>query len=134
MNLYLDSSALVKRYVDEEGSPEVRAAMSDFQRWTTCRIAYVETARALGLGRDGTAVDRFQSEWPAFSVVEVDMSVAEDAAELAPGTTLRALDAIHLSAALAIADQDLTVATWDKRLHRAASDRGLPLLPGSLPS
>jgi predicted nucleic acid-binding protein len=132
MRLYLDSSALVKRYVDEEGSDEVEAAMEEARRWETCRIGYVETARALGLRGDGAAADRFQAEWPAFRVVELDLAIAEDAVELAPATALRALDAIHLAAALAIADRDLTVATWDQRLHRAARERGLTLLPESL--
>jgi predicted nucleic acid-binding protein len=134
MRLYLDSSALVKRYVAEEGSHEVRAAMGESRRWATCRIGYVETARALGLRGDKAAADRFQVEWPAFSVVEVDMAVAEDAAELAIATGLRALDAVHLAAAKSFPDQQLTFATWDVKLHRAAYDRGLTLLPESLTS
>lgn len=132
MRLYLDSSALVKRYVDEEGSDEVEAAMDEARRWETCRIGYVETTRALARYGDEAAFGRFQFEWPSFNVVELDLTVAEDAAELAPVTALRALDAIHLAAALVNADRDLTVATWDKRLHRAARDRGLTLLPESL--
>lgn len=132
MRLYLDSSALIKRYIEEEGSHDVRAAMGETRRWATCRVGYVETARALGLHGDETAADRFQAEWPAFSVVEVDLELAEEAAQVALATALRALDAIHLAAALAIADRQLTVATWDKRLHRAARERGMTLLPESL--
>jgi predicted nucleic acid-binding protein len=130
--LYLDSSALVKRYLKEEGSQEVRAAMGEARRWATCRIGYVETARAVGLRGDEAAADRFRVEWPAFNVVEVDMAVAAEATQVALETALRTLDAIHLAAALAIADRDLRVATWDKRLHRAARERGLALLPESL--
>lgn len=134
MSLYLDSSALVKRYIEEEGSHDVRAAMDEARRWETCRIGYVETTRALARYGDEAAFGRFQFEWPSFNVVELDLTVAEDAAELAPVTGLRTLDAIHLAAALVNADRDLTVATWDKRLHRAARDRGLTLLPESLAS
>lgn len=95
-------------------------------------IGYVETARALGLREDKMAADRFQAEWPAFSVVEVGLAVAEDAAELAVDMGLGALDAIHLSAALALPGGEVAFATWDKRLHRAARERGLALLPEAL--
>jgi uncharacterized protein len=132
MRLYLDASALVKRYVDEEGSDQVEAAMGEARQWATCRAGYVETVRAVGWSGDEAAVDLFRAEWPAFSVVEVDLSVAEDAAELATATGLRALDAIHLAAALALLGDEVTFATWDKRLHRAARERGLTMLPESL--
>ncbi len=132
MMLYLDTSALVKRYVDEEGSLEVRAAMGEARGWATCRVGYVETARALMRSAKDVAVERFQADWSAFNVVELDMEVAEDAAELAVAARLRSLDAIHLASALAIDDRRLTVATWDARLHEAARERGLTLLPESL--
>ena len=132
MRLYLDSSALVKRYVDEDGSDEVEAVMGGARRWATCRVGYVETARAVGLRGDKAAAERFHGEWPAFSVVEVDLAVAEEAAEIALASDLRALDAIHLAAVLALPGDGVIFATWDKRLHRAARDRGLTLLPESL--
>ena len=113
---------------------EAGKAMDGARRWAVCRIGYVETARALGMREDKTAVDRFHVEWPSFSVVEVDLPVAEDAAGLAVATGLRALDAIHLSAALALPGREVTFATWDKRLHRAGRERGLTLLPDSLPA
>ncbi len=130
--LYLDASAWIKRYVDEDGSDSVDGAMEDARRCATCRVGFVETARAVGLLGGPSAVKRVEADWSRFSVVELDMRVAEAAAEIAVATGLRALDAIHLSAALALQDGDLTFATWDKRLHRAARERGLMVLPESL--
>jgi predicted nucleic acid-binding protein len=84
--------------------------------------------RALGAGE----LERFQSESAFFTVVEVDLRVAEDAAGLAISGGLRSLQAIHLAAALSLPSEALAFATWDRRLHRAAREGGLTLLPESL--
>ena len=131
--LYLDASALVKRYVAEEGSEALIGAMAGAEGWAICRVGYVETARAVRLAAGKPAVRRFEADWPSFEVVEVDPSLAEHAAELAFTAELRSLDALHLAAALLIASGDLTVATWDVRLHRAAQGRGLAVFPAELP-
>ena len=132
--LYLDASALVKRYVEEDGTELVLSAMRDAPAWAICRIGYVETARAVALAAGRKALAGVRSEWPAFDVVEVDPELALHAAELALSAELRSLDALHLAAALILPRQDLTLATWDARLHRAARDRGLRTLPESLDS
>lgn len=130
--LYLDASALVKRYVKEEGSKTVLAAMKDAHAWSMCRIGYVETVRAVALAGGRRAVKRVEADWASFDVVEVDSALAEHAAQLALSTELRSLDALHLASALVLPAEDLTVATWDTRLHRAAREQGLATLPPTL--
>ncbi|MFL5899563.1 MAG: PIN domain-containing protein [Solirubrobacterales bacterium] len=130
--LYLDASALVKRYVAEEESEALIAAMGTAESWAICRIGYVETARAVGLAAGKPAVRRLNADWPSFEMVEVDAALAEHAAELTATEELRSLDALHLAAALLIAS-DLTLATWDVRLHRAAQSQGLAVFPAELP-
>lgn len=129
--LYLDASALVKRYVEEEDSDVVLQAMEDASAWSMCRIGYVETVRAVGLAGGRSAIKRVEADWLSFDVVEVDLALAEHAAELAHSAELRSLDALHLASALLLPSEDLTVATWDARLRRAARDRGLEILPAS---
>jgi predicted nucleic acid-binding protein len=130
--LYLDASALVKRYVDEEGSRVLRAAMDGARALSTCRLCFVETVRAVGLSAGHRGVKRVEGEWPWFDVVDVDQALAERAATLALSHRLRALDALHLAAALSLPTDDLTFATWDARLHRAARGEGLDTLPAEL--
>jgi uncharacterized protein len=130
--LYLDASALVKRYVDEEGSGVVREAMDGARVLSTCRLCFVETVRAVGLSAGHRGVKRVEGEWRWFDVVDVDQALAERAAKLALSHQLRSLDALHLAAALSLPDGDLTFATWDTRLHGAARDEGLQTLPGAL--
>lgn len=100
--------------------------------WFMCRVGFVETVRAVGLSAGRAATKRVREEWSAFAVIEVDQSLVEDAAELAIDRELRSLDALHLAAALMIADDDLLLATWDRRLHTAAHAAGLQLIPEAL--
>lgn len=130
--LYLDASALVKRYVEEEGSDLVLRAMDVATAWSMCRIGYVETVRAVALAGGSRTVKRVEADWLSFDVVEVDAALVEHAAQLALSAELRSLDALHLASALVLPPEDLTVATWDARLHRAARDRGLETLPAAL--
>jgi predicted nucleic acid-binding protein len=133
LSLYLDASALVKRYVDEDGSDLVREVMHHADGWFICRIGFVETIRAVGLSAGSAATRVVRQEWPAFGVVEVDEPLAEHAALLALDRGLRSLDALHLAAAMILPRPDLTFVTWDQRLHTAAAAEGLHVLPAALP-
>jgi predicted nucleic acid-binding protein len=104
--------------------------MTEADSWFACRIAFVETARALA-SVDRSAATWFAAEWEAFRVVEVDQALVERAAELAIARGLRSLDAIHLSAAAALPRNRTTVATWDRRLRAAAQAEGFAVLPES---
>lgn len=132
MNLYLDASALVKRYVAEAGSEIVRAAMGRADGWFMCRIGFAETHRATGLSAGARIARRFAEEWPALGVIEADARLVHAAAELALETGLRTLDALHLAAALLLDPDDLVFAAWEERLRMSARERGLRLLPESL--
>jgi len=124
---------LVKRYINEAGSEELRAVMSRDRRWVVSRLTYVEVLRALGrVARDTGASGELRLDWPTFEVVELSEPVAERAAALAVEEDLRSLDAVQLSCAIEVAGAKLSVVTWDSRLHRAAARRGLPVLPASL--
>jgi predicted nucleic acid-binding protein len=132
VNLYLDASALVKRYVAEPGSDMVRAAMAAADGWFMCRIGFAETYRATGIAAGERVAQRFAAEWPAFGSLEVDAALVEEAAALALSARLRTLDALHLASALLLDGDDLVFAAWDERLRVAAGERGLRLLPESL--
>jgi predicted nucleic acid-binding protein len=119
--------------VAEPESELVRAVMHHDDAWFACRIAFVETVRAVGLAAGAAATRPVREEWPAFAVVEVDQALVEHAAELALDNGLRSLDALHLAAALLLPTDELVLATWDRRLHSAARSHQLRVLPESLP-
>jgi len=100
--------------------------------WFMCRVGFVETVRAVGLSAGRAAARTVREEWAAFGVIEVDQRLVEDAGELAIDRDLRSLDALHLAAALVLSQEDLLLATWDRRLHTAAGAEGLALIPETL--
>jgi predicted nucleic acid-binding protein len=106
--------------------------MERAEGWYICRTGFVETVRAVGIAAGPGATRGLRQEWPAFSVVEVDQPLVEHAAALALDRDLRSLDSLHLAAALVLPREDLVFATWDRRLHAAAADEGLLVLPAAL--
>lgn len=108
--------------------------MDGARAWHICRIGYVETLIALtrAAGPSGRPPRRFREEWPLFNVVEVNQSLVGSAAKLATAEDLRTLDSLHLAAALVMPARDRGLATWDRRLWRAADRNGLRTLPADL--
>ena len=70
--LYLDTSALVKRYVAEPDSDVVRAAMSEADQWFIRRVGYMETVRAVGMTAGKRAMRPVLNEWPSFGIIELN--------------------------------------------------------------
>lgn len=132
MTLYLDASAFVKRYIAENGSDVIRQAIDVAASLAMCRVGFVETVRAVAAAGNRRDVKRVEGHWAAIDVVEVDRVASEKAASLAIAHNLRTLDALHLAAALSLPSRDLTLATWDRRLHEAARAEGLAVLPATL--
>jgi predicted nucleic acid-binding protein len=106
--------------------------MSGVREWSMCRIGFVETARAVARGGRRSDLAEVERDWIHFDVIELDDALAGYAARLSIATGLRTLDALHLAAALSLSGDDVTFATWDARLHRAAREHGLRTLPAAL--
>jgi predicted nucleic acid-binding protein len=104
----------------------------------SARLAYVEVLAALAAARRARrlserglerAIRVFDARWEELSPVEVDERLVLAASAVAESFELRALGAIHLAAALSVANEELLVATWDAELSRAAQAAGLPVAP-----
>jgi uncharacterized protein len=61
------------------------------------------------------------------ALIEVGEAVIASAADLVERHGLRAYDAVHLASAIALADPEVVVATWDADLRRAAAVEGLAI-------
>jgi predicted nucleic acid-binding protein len=130
---YLDASAIVKLVTDEAETAALRAWLEARAPLLTSRISTVEVARAMlrkgpksvRLGR-AALDDAFRS----VAIVELDVSIAQRAGTLSPAT-LRALDAIHLAAALGFGDEVATLVTYDMGLADAARTAGLEVVAPS---
>ena len=132
MSLYVDASAMLKLYVEEEGSEQARELLSDPTRWTTGRHTRVEVRRNLAhLAAEPdltTFRSWFEDHWADTTVVELTEVVCERAVELAERVGARALDALHLGAAAEAGEGRLPVVTFDRRLADAARSLGWTVL------
>lgn len=140
MRLYLDTSALVKLYIDEDGSPLVRWHVGQARLVATSMIAYVEARAAFARrrhegrftpGEYRRIVRALNTDWEHYILLEVTASLIREAADLAEVHRLRAYDAIHLASATVLKKrlaEAVLFASWDANLERAASREGLDLL------
>ena len=144
MIVYLDASALVKRYVAERGSKAVIELTAAAEIVATSLISRAEVAaafaRAVRLGvldHDGgrRAQRRFSREWPDFARVPVSEALVSRAETLAWDYGLRGYDAVQLASALTWQEsigQDIFLGTFDGQLWEAAPGAGLHVWPEKL--
>lgn len=132
MALYVDTSALLKRYVDEPDSDVCERHLLSDPVWLTGRHTLVETRRNLLrlLATDELAVARSQlaADWKRLHVIELDELTCEIAADVAEATGARSLDAMHLAAASRVGKTGLALLTFDIRQAQAARQLGFTVV------
>jgi len=141
MNLYLDSSALAKRYLVETGSEDVRQWIEGAELTATSLITRAEVTAAItravrmGVLEEQSArrmIDEFRTDWVSLNRIPVTETLVARADRLACEFGLRCYDAVHLAATLTWQENlnfPVTLATFDKELADAARQSGLGILP-----
>lgn len=141
MIVYLDASALVKRYVAETGSADVEALIGQAGAIGTAILSRAEVAAALAkavrmkvLPRAGAAraLQAFSADWDDLIRLQMTEGLVARAAALAWDHDLRGYDAAHLAAAAQWQDmlgEPVTTATYDRQLWAAARSAGLTVWP-----
>jgi len=128
MSLYVDSSALLKRYIEEADSDRASEILEADSTWVTGRHTWVEVLRNLARLLEGSELARieaaFRADWQGIHVVELDRATCEKAAEIARAESCRTLDALHLAAAQRVGGTALSFLTFDSRQARAARSLG----------
>ena len=137
MTLYLDTSDLIKLYVDEPDADRIRQLVRDADVVVTSVLAYPEARATLARRRreklttprqHAAAVRQLDTDWPRFVTIVCDAELAIAAGGLADRHRLRGGDAVHLAsfeAALAGAgDEDVRFSSADSRLSDAARTLG----------
>lgn len=137
MVIYLDTSSLVKLYVEEEGSGEVEDMVQSSKVTATSLVAYAEARaafarrfreRAFSSRQYRELVSSFDEDWDNYLIVRVTKELVQLAGNLAERHGLRGFDAIHLSSAL-ILRQELSspvgFSCYDINLFNASQLEGL---------
>jgi uncharacterized protein len=128
----------VKALIAEEGSREATELWEEATVVRMASVGYAEVRAALAAARrDRRLSERglnaskaeLELRWSEIDVQYVDEFLVRTAGEVAETFALRALDAVHLAAALILDDEELVFATWDGRLRTAAQAAGLPVAP-----
>ncbi|MBS1846777.1 MAG: type II toxin-antitoxin system VapC family toxin [Actinobacteria bacterium] len=131
MTTYVDTSALLKRYIDEADSERAEALLQSERQLVTGRHTVVEVrrnlARLLAPEHLTGARQAFLADVDRFSIVELDARTCEVAADVAERTGLRTLDALHLGAALRIGTR-IGFLTFDVRQASAARSLGFTVV------
>lgn len=145
MIVYLDASALVKRYVAETGSADVAALIDSAQLAATAVISRAEVAAALAKAARMGLADRellaasladVEQDWNDYLRLDVNERAVARAAALAWAQQLRGYDAMHLACAQVWQEalgEAVTLATYDRELWRAAQATGLQPWPAVMP-
>lgn len=131
MTLYVDSSALLKRYVDEPDSDRAVELLTSDPVLVTGRHTIVEVRRTLARVLSPTDASAARATMAAdlssFAIVELDAATCELAATIAEQTAVRTLDALHLGAARRLGTA-LTFLTFDIRQAHAARALGFAVV------
>lgn len=131
MPVYLDTSAVLRATIEAGASPEIERRLNRAGHLVTSRLSLVESARVFLRLRQLAEVPEIaladaektaRSLWTRCEILELSESVCELAERVAPGSLLRALDALHLASFLVARRriEHLELLTVDERLSAAA--------------
>ena len=142
MIIYLDTSSLVKLYVDETDAALVRGLVAEAEFVATCRIAcpeaysaFTRRFRAAELSAEDyeKVLAVFTQDWQHFVVLDFDEMAA---AGFVRRHALRGFDAVHLSSAFLLTQDvgrpEVLISCFDTRLSTAAGLEGYQVM--SLPA
>jgi predicted nucleic acid-binding protein len=141
---FLDTSALIKLYIAEEGSERL-ARRVEGQSIAVSDLAFAEVHATLArrlreslltIAEYQLTTRRFAVDWQGLIRVSVSPTVLQLVPNLCQRHPLRSADSLHLASALMLHKEALsvTMVACDQRLLAAASEEKLPIFDPSASS
>ncbi|OGW56158.1 MAG: hypothetical protein A2Z09_03395 [Nitrospirae bacterium RBG_16_43_8] len=140
MIVCLDTSSMVKLYVEEAGSAIVRDVTQKAAVIATSKIAYAEARAAFARKQrdDGFSitalkkiVEDLNRDWESYFIIEVTDGIIRSAGDIAEKYLLRGFDSIHLASAVNLKSKirgEVFFSSTDAKLNRAAGKEGIKVL------
>ena len=137
MIVYLDTSSLVKLYVEEDESSKVDALVRSSEFTATSLVAYAEARAAFARRFREKAFtpdehDRikefFDKDWSCYLILSVTGNMIRLAGDLAEKHALRGFDSIHLASALTLRQElfsPIIFSCFDDKLQKASKRENL---------
>ena len=138
--IYLDSSALVKRYLKETGTDVVNSIIISSKVKATSKLTYPEIFSAFARKHRAneishsllqSAINKFESDWAQLYVIEFGDEMLQPIKQVSHRYPLRAADTVHLASALWLRTStkvDVTFVASDPRLLVAAQRENLQIV------
>ncbi|MDY7093509.1 MAG: type II toxin-antitoxin system VapC family toxin [Acidobacteriota bacterium] len=134
---FLDTSALIKLYIAEDGSERLARRVED-QSVAVSDLAFAEVHATLArrlreslltIAEYQLTTRRFAAEWQGLIRVSVSQAVLQLVPGLCQRHPLRSADALQLASALMLREEDLsvTLVACDQRLLGSAAAEKLPV-------
>ncbi|HOV13830.1 MAG TPA: type II toxin-antitoxin system VapC family toxin [Spirochaetota bacterium] len=133
MNLYFDTSALIKKYIDESGSEIVDNLVIEADTILVSRITEIETIstlRRLLLEKEISEIDyknlkiEIEKDFNSFEVIEIDFEIINKAKNMIDKYQLKSLDSIQLGTLLSIENIVDKFIVCDKKLLESSKKEG----------
>ena len=140
MIVYIDTSDLVKLYVDEIGSDAIKEIVRKAAIISTSKVAYAEARSAFARKQrdDGFSakvlrkiVEDLNREWENYFLIEVTDGLIRSAGDIAEKHLLRGFDSIHLASAVNLKNKigsEVYFSSNDEKLNQAAEKEGIIIL------
>lgn len=132
MILYLDTSSMVKLYMEEDGSHEVVGLVNASELVATSLVAYAEARAAFArrfrekafLPDEFLLIKKyFEADWNDFFVLKPTWKMCRHAGELAEKHELRGFDSIHLASGMMLREETglpVVFSCFDQKLKKAS--------------
>ncbi len=140
MIVYLDTSDLVKLYVEEIGSEKIKGIILDATVVSTSKVAYAEARSAFArkqkeggfsIARLRKMVEDFNRDWESYFIIEITDGLIKIAGDIAEKHLLRGFDSIHLASAVILKckiKSEVYFSSNDAKLNQAARKEGIIVL------
>jgi predicted nucleic acid-binding protein len=136
--IYWDSSALIKKYLKEDGSKAVLQRLATDPVLATSQLTYAEVhatfarklrEKEISLKTYKGTCSLFEADWQAMAIVRMEDKLLPKIRSLLTKHPLRSADSVHLASALYISEcsskKPLPFACADNKLLQASISEGL---------